>query len=150
MWGTVGSGLTPGSPPDGHFPEFPENSGNIPEKPDFHVPMFCGHEFSYRIPCTIPLATCGVPLGSSGFATGSYLNLGPLCTMVHIWNEGWYAHWFVFEFCANFVMHYGSYLNLKHIDLCTMVLWIWPINYASIFYFKKSLAAVGRSRRSIS
>ena len=84
MWGTVGSGLTPGSSPDGHFPEIPENSGNIPEKPDFHVPMFRGHEFSYRIPCTITPATCGVPLGSSGFATGSYLNLGQLRTMVHI------------------------------------------------------------------
>ena len=27
MWGTVGSGLTPGSRPDGRWPEIPENSG---------------------------------------------------------------------------------------------------------------------------
>lgn len=84
MWGTVGSGLTPGSRQHGHFPEIPENFGDIPEKPDFHVPMFRCHELSYRIPCTTSLATCGVPLGSSGFANGSYLKFGPLCTMVNI------------------------------------------------------------------
>ena len=32
--GTVGSGLTPGSRPDGSTPEIPENSGKIPEKPE--------------------------------------------------------------------------------------------------------------------
>ena len=151
---TNGAPLDPAWPQDhasvDTFRKFRKNLEKIWKKPDFYEQMLRGHELSYRIPCTIPLATCGVPLGSSGFATGSYLNLGPLCTMVHIWKEGWNAHWFMFEFCANFVMHYGSYLNLKHIDLCTVVLWIWPINYASIFYFKKSLAAVGRSRRSIS
>ena len=31
MWGTIRSGVTPGSRQDGQNPEIPENSGNIPE-----------------------------------------------------------------------------------------------------------------------
>ena len=108
MWGTIGSGVTPGSRQDGQNPEIPENSGNIPEKPDFHVPMFRGHELSYRIPCTISPAICGVPWGLSRFATGSYLNFGPLRTMVYIWT-----------WCR---LAYGncSWLNRVPIDFCTM------------------------------
>ena len=34
MLGTVGSGLTPGSRPDGRAPEIPEISGKNPEKPE--------------------------------------------------------------------------------------------------------------------
>ena len=34
MWGTVGSGMTPRSRPDGRTPEIPEISGKIPEKPE--------------------------------------------------------------------------------------------------------------------
>ena len=33
MWGTVGSGLTPGSPPDGRTPEIPETDPEKPENP---------------------------------------------------------------------------------------------------------------------
>ena len=34
MWGTVGSGLTPGSPPDGRTPEIPDPDPENPEKPE--------------------------------------------------------------------------------------------------------------------
>ena len=34
MWGIDGSGLTPGSRPDGRAPEIPEISVKIPEKPE--------------------------------------------------------------------------------------------------------------------
>ena len=33
MWGTVGSGLTPGSRPDGWTPEIPDPDPEIPENP---------------------------------------------------------------------------------------------------------------------
>ena len=53
-------------------------------------------------PCTITLASNGVLLGLSGFTTGSYLNLGPLCTMVHIW---------ILQQCGSYeYLHNGSYV----------------------------------------
>ena len=38
MWGTVGSGLTPGSPPDGRTPEIPDPDPENPEKPENPFP----------------------------------------------------------------------------------------------------------------
>ena len=38
MWGTVGSGLTPGSRPDGRTPEIPDPEPENPEKPENPFP----------------------------------------------------------------------------------------------------------------
>ena len=38
MWGTVGSGLTPGTRPDGRTPEIPDPEPENPEKPENPFP----------------------------------------------------------------------------------------------------------------
>ena len=40
MWGTVGSGLTPGSRPDGRTPEIPDPEPENPEKPEKPFPNY--------------------------------------------------------------------------------------------------------------
>ena len=38
IWGTIGSGLTPGSRPDGRTPEIPDPEPENPEKPENPFP----------------------------------------------------------------------------------------------------------------
>ena len=41
IWDTVGSGLIPGSPQDGEFPEQPDPDPENPEKPEIPFPPSC-------------------------------------------------------------------------------------------------------------